>query len=262
MSIKTWLITGDTHGNFSRFENYDEKYNNPETAVIILGDAGLNYMMDKRDNGVKKKLTKKYKFFIYCIKGNHEGRPKNVKDMHKIYDSQVDGYVWFQPDYPNIRYFEEYGIYKINGMKTLIIGGAYSVDKYYRLATGTKWFSDEELTDEEMEDCMNTVALQRFDLVLTHTCPLPFEPTDLFLRGIDQSSVSKRMEEFLYRVYNNIDWDIWCFGHYHADRIEAPYIEQYFQDTEELTAIVSRWQRYDETGELDWWLSLSPNFGG
>ena len=262
MSINTWLITGDTHGNFSRFHEYDEKYNNEHTAVIILGDAGLNYMMDKRDNGVKAKIMRTYNFYIYCIKGNHEGRPINVKDMYKIYDPEVDGLVWVQPEYDRIRYFEEYGIYKINGMKTLIIGGAYSVDKYYRLATGAKWFADEELQDFEMDECMKLIVGQHFDLVLTHTCPLAYEPKDLFLRGIDQSQVSKRMEEFLDEVKNKVDWDIWLFGHYHADRLEAPYVEQYFTDTEELTNIVARWMRYDDTGELDWWLVKSPMFGG
>ena len=70
------------------------------------------------------------------------------------------------------------------------------------------------------------------------------------------------MENFLYKLSNNIHWDIWCFGHFHADRIEAPYVEQYFRDTEELSAIVSRWQKYDTTGKLDWWLTCGPNFGG
>jgi hypothetical protein len=25
-----------------------------------------------------------------------------------------------------------------------------------------------------------------------------------------------------------------------------------------LTDIVARWEKYDETGELDWWLPVSP----
>ena len=262
MSIKNWLITGDTHREFSRFKEYDEKYNNSKTAVIILGDAGLNYMMNTKDNEIKNHLTNKYKFIIYCVKGNHEGRPQNVKNMLHVYDENVNGYIWIQSEYPTIRYFDEYGIYKINGMRTAIIGGAYSVDKYYRLSTGNKWFADEELSDEEMDDCLKLMMGQHFDLVLTHTCPLSYEPTDLFLKEVDQSSVSKRMENFLYKLSNNIHWDIWCFGHFHADRIEAPYVEQYFRDTEELSAIVSRWQKYDTTGKLDWWLTCGPNFGG
>ena len=64
----------------------------------------------------------------------------------------------------------------------------------------------------------------------------------------------------LYKVYNNIDWDIWCFGHYHADRIERPGVEQFFKDTDNLKTVWDRWIKYQENGELDWWLSKSPAF--
>lgn len=33
-------------------------------------------------------------------------------------------------------------------MKTIVIGGAYSVDKFYRLSKGYNWFEDEQPSDE------------------------------------------------------------------------------------------------------------------
>ena len=68
------------------------------------------------------------------------------------------------------------------------------------------------------------------------------------------------MEHWLDEVRESIAWRYWLFGHFHADRIERPYVEQYFNDIEELDEIVKRWKRYDETGELDWYLVKSPNF--
>lgn len=32
-------------------------------------------------------------------------------------------------------------------MKTIVIGGAYSVDKFYRLSKGYNWFEDEQPSD-------------------------------------------------------------------------------------------------------------------
>ena len=255
-----WFITGDKHGDFSAlFSENPEILANSDNAIIVLGDAGVNYYLDKRDNKIKEALNS-VGCLWYIVYGNHESRPSRVYVMCHVYDLNVNGWVWYQSEYPNIRYFDDYGIYTIHGLKTAIIGGAYSVDKYYRLERGWQWFSDEELNDEEMNDCMQLMKNHKFDIVLSHTCPLVYEPTDLFLSFIDQSTVSKRVEEFLDKIKNSIDWSIWLFGHFHADRIEAPRVEQYYHDIEELDKIVERWKRYDETGELDWWLSKSPNF--
>ena len=255
-----WYITGDKHGDFSAlFSENPEILENSDNAVIVLGDAGVNYYLDKRDNHIKEALNN-VGCLWYIVYGNHESRPSRVYGMCHIYDLNVSGWVWYQSEYPNIRYFDDYGIYTIHGLKTAVIGGAYSVDKYYRLERGWQWFPDEELSDEEMDSCAALMKGKRFDLVLTHTCPLSYEPRDLFLSFIDQSTVSKRMEEFLDKVKNNVDWGILLFGHFHADRIEAPYVEQFFHDISSLEEIIERWKRYDETGELDWWLSKSPNF--
>jgi histidinol-phosphatase (PHP family) len=39
-------------------------------------------------------------------------------------------------------------IYNLGGKKTIVIGGAYSVDKYYRLMRGIHWFADEQPSEE------------------------------------------------------------------------------------------------------------------
>ena len=54
-----------------------------------------------------------------------------------------------------------------------------------------------------------------------------------------------------------ITWKCWCFGHYHADRIERPCVEQFYNDYEDLENIWNRW--YDKkTYCLEWWLPKSP----
>lgn len=258
--IKNWIITGDTHRDFSRFRSYPNEWDNSETAVIILGDVGLNYNLDKSDWFIKRAVSY-YKFYIYCVRGNHEARPQDVEGMQKIWDNNVNGYVYYEPNFPKIRYFLDYGVYYFNNMCVLVIGGAYSVDKYYRLARRMGWFENEELTEEEMDDCMRLLIRQRFDLVLTHTCPFAWEPKDLFLDFVDQSTVSKRMEKFLDEVRQEINSDaIWLWGHYHSDRIEVPRGEMYYKDSEELNTVVERWKKFNDTKELDWWLNKGPQF--
>lgn len=183
------------------------------------------------------------------------------------YDKNVQGEIYYEPDFPRIRYFKDWGRYilqteEFGALKVAVIGGAYSVDKFYRLQMGHQWFEDEELTKEEMRECLKELVIgdNQYDLVLTHTCPLSVEPSDLFLPMIDQSTVSKNMEYFLDNFRYCITWNIWLFGHYHVDRIERPHIEQFYKDTESLNDILFRWNNYDITKELDWWLEVSPNF--
>ena len=253
--ITKWIITGDCHGQFMRFKHLEKT---PNTAVIILGDAGLNYNLNESDFGLKKGLTKKYPFMFYCLRGNHEARPSEQLGMHRIYDENVGGTVWVEDEFPNIRYFCEWGHYVIDGLKTLVIGGAYSVDKYYRIANNWKWFEDEQLADWEMATCERNIDPFGFDLILSHTCPLSLQPTDLFLHGIDQSTVDNSMEVWMEKLAKKMPWKLWLFGHYHADRIEWPHVEQFYMEMEPLIDILERWRKYDETGELDWWLPLSP----
>ena len=255
MVIQRWIVTGDTHRVFSRFKHLDKT---PNTGIIILGDVGLNYTLDENDHDTKRALCKHYPYDFYCVRGNHEARPSDVPNMELRYDEDVKGWVWIEEDFPRIKYFQDWGIYEIDGLRTLVISGAYSVDKHYRLMQGWKWFENEQLSAEEMWSCKNAVKDRQFDLVLSHTCPLSLQPTDLFLRGLDQSTVDNGMEIWLENLARMFEWKIWLFGHYHADRIEWPHVEQFYMEMELLMDIVERWKKYDETGELDWWLPTSP----
>lgn len=256
-----FYLTGDLHADVSRFKNLSvEDQQDEKLAIIILGDSGFNFTMDSNDSHLKNSLDKKYAFTIYCLRGNHEARPQNVQGMELTYDENVKGEVYIQKKWPKLRYFKDWGVYTLGDYKVAVVGGAYSVDKFYRLQNHFRWFADEQLDTEEMIHCTRDFTNIQVDIVLTHTCPVSWEPTDMFLRSIDQSSVDKSMELFLDELAKVFDWNVWCFGHYHADRIERPHVEQLYHDMEDINDMMTRWCNYDEAGKLDWWLQKSPNF--
>ena len=255
-------LVSDTHGqNYIRVHNIlqNNKVNPEESAIIILGDAGFNHWGNKSDNK-NKKLTSKLNCYIYCVRGNHDERPENLSSSIKIYDENVNGNIYYEEEFPLIRYFIDGEIYEINNHKILVLGGAYSVDKNFRLKNHLPWFPQEQLSKDKMEDINLKIINNTVDFVFSHTCPYSWRPTDLFLSHIDQSSVDTTMEKWLEQLKECFNWGVWCFGHYHDDRIERPYVEQYFQDYENLENIWQRWQKYKETGYLDYWLKKSPNF--
>ena len=175
-----------------------------------------------------------------------------------MYDENVGGEVYWEPKYPNIRYFVDGGEYLIGDYKVLTIGGAYSVDKFFRLAQGTGWFENEQLSYNEFEEIFNRVKGKGFDFVFTHTCPLSFQPRDLFLSFIDQSKVDNTMEKFLEVLKDNIFYKYWCFGHYHSDRVEQPYVCQFFTDIIDIEDFIYGWKMFKESGELPSYWNLSP----
>lgn len=266
--IKNWLITGDTHGKvFDRLAKINSSLYAPaETALIILGDAGLNFYLNKTDQ-IKKSLVQNTGFTIYCVRGNHEERPENL-GFKLVNDANVGNMVYVEEAFPNIRYFVDGGNYIINGHPILTIGGAYSIDKEYRLErakiTGssfTGWFPDEQLTEQEMTAIAEGSKGKHFDFVFTHTCPLDWEPVDLFLRGVNQATVDKTMETWLNTLKDVIDWGVWCFGHYHADRLERPCVEQFFQDIELLEDVFNRWANPSEQLAETFMMDKSPYYG-
>lgn len=278
MAIKKFIVSGDTHGDVeTRIKNIMRNLMPPigldisEIAVIILGDVGLNFYLNKTDEK-KKKILANYGIRIYCVRGNHEERPENL-NFQTIYDDDVMGEVYVDPINSEIRYFLDGEAYNIEGYHCLVIGGAYSVDKWYRLNRAgltettnnpkvTGWFADEQLSDWEMQAIVYHRFGQgeKFDFILTHTCPISWEPKDLFLGFIDQSEVDKSMEQFLEEVKKEVKWNIWCFGHYHADRLERPHVEQFYYRYDWLSEIYERWTNPDKTEEILFNFTRSPNF--
>ena len=264
-----WLIHGDCHGNFNWLNNFKD-YEQEKTGFIILGDAGFNFYLNKSDDRLKQ-YVESFNFPIYCVRGNHEQRPELIHNMHCIFDLRVKNRVYYQPQYPHIHYLIDGYDYTFNDHKALVLGGAYSVDKWFRLAGEdpntthwTGWFKYEQLTDLEKDVILTKIVGKSYDFILSHTCPIQWEPSDLFLNGVDQSKVDKSMEEWLGALVdqNIFNWFVWLFGHYHADRIEQPHVEQFFTDTENLEDIYQRWRAFDRDPEtLEWWIVKSPKFG-
>lgn len=262
--IKRVLITGDAHGKIKDRLAYIKEampeYEPAETAVIFLGDFGANYYLSKHDWKIKHQVAD-FGYTIYALRGNHEDRAENMKYPIYTIDNFVNGMVCYEKEFPNIRYFMDcVAEYEIMGKKVLCIPGAYSVDKWHRLQNNWHWFAEEQLTEEEMKCAEEEFSGKYFDFVFSHTCPIDWEPNDLFLSMIDQSTVDKTMEVWMGKFKEKINWGIWCFAHYHTDRIERPYVEQFYTEVEDLESIIARWDKYTKTKELDWWLPRSPAF--
>ena len=212
-------ITGDKHADFR--EVFYFCYANETTLddiLIVLGDAGINYYVNDKDNELKNSLKEHYPITFFCIHGNHEERPENIK----TYKTKKfhDGIVYYEEDYPNILFAKDGEVYNFNNHKVLVIGGAYSVDKYFRLARGYNWYESEQ-PDDKIKNKVKKVLKDldnKVDIILSHTCPYKYLPREMFLEGIDQSTVDNSTEYFLDEIEESTDYNLWYCGHYHTDK--------------------------------------------
>lgn len=216
------IITGDTHRDFERiFDFCEEIGTTPDDVLIILGDAGINYFLNESDYDLKRELSG-LPVTLLCIHGNHEERPEEIYS----YGEQPwhGGIFYAESEFPTLLFAKDGEIYDLDGCSTLVIGGAYSVDKFMRLSGGTPWFPTEPPDDEikrRTEANLDQVRW-RVDCVLSHTVPLQYMPHHAFLPGIDQSAVDNSTEEWLDTIERRLQYRNWYAGHFHIDSYEGP----------------------------------------
>lgn len=186
-------LTGDTHGRFERIACFcKDNDTTPDDLLIILGDAGINYYGGHRDKKLKQYIAS-MPITLLCIHGNHERRPTAGLGYERA--RRFGGEVMVQSEFPNQLFALDGEVYELGGQSCIAIGGAYSIDKEYRLMRGGGW---------------------QADIVLSHTTPLSLEPREAFLPFIDQRTVDTSTEEWLDGIERRLDYKRWYAGHFHT----------------------------------------------
>ena len=155
---------------------------------------------------------------MFCIHGNHEQRPETLAGYSESHWN--GGSVFVEEGFPSILFAKDGEVYQLGGRETLVVGGAYSVDKEYRLQRGFGWWSDEQPSAETKArvECALVARNWCVDVMLTHTTPIRYEPTEVFLPFIDQSKVDKTTECWLGEVEAKLDYGRWYCGHFHTSK--------------------------------------------
>jgi len=210
--------TGDIHGQATKIQNFISRFQlTQDDTIVILGDVGLNYYDDSRDKHLKRQLNAQG-VTILSIHGNHEKRPQTLP----YYAGAVwrGGIVYKEDAYPNLLFAKDGELYNLDGMQTIVIGGAYSVDKFYRLRHGLRWFADEQPSQDTKDHVESMLATSgwKVDTVLSHTCPAKYLPMEAFISCVDQSTVDHSTENWLDTIEDRLSYEHWLCGHWHIDK--------------------------------------------
>ena len=224
------FLTGDRHGNYKDVEQFCLKWNtSKDDLLIVLGDNGVNYWGPHKDKKLKNYLAS-LPISFFMIKGNHDQRPS--KKLYHISDEVhplVRGACYVESDYPSLLFAPMYGLCSFQTapkqwVKSFVLGGAYSADKWFRLDMqamgykGYRWFHDEQMSSWEMKEAFSMLQDASPEIILSHTCPFRYIPRDMFLQGVDQSTVDNTMELWMNDVEDAIEYKKWYCGHWHTDR--------------------------------------------
>jgi 3-oxoacid CoA-transferase subunit A len=212
-----FYITGDTHRNFKRTAAFcDTVESTTDDVLIIAGDAGINYFPGEKDRALKRLLAE-LPVTLFCIHGNHEQRPERLGYMEKQWNN---GAVYWEPEFPNLLFAKDGEVYDMDGKRCIAIGGAYSIDKPYRIAEGWGWWADEQPSPEIRERVERRLDAENWtvDIVLSHTCPLKYEPREMFISGVNQAGVDKSTEQWLDGIEDRLAYNRWYCGHHHTDK--------------------------------------------
>lgn len=238
------LIAGDTHGNLPFWADtlLPNAVRNKADAVVQVGDfgfwthqpAGVQYLDDL------DALCAEAGVSIYALHGNHDNWSKIMADHGDRRDED-----WFVVVREFIHYIPQGHIWTWAGVRMRAFGGAYSIDKEWRLrleakryrsamarehgrreaghapsvvepTAGTLWFPDEEMSTEEFLKCLD-IDCRPVDVVFTHDKPRDSNP------GINLKDIPE-----CHRNQNNLQiamavlrprW--WFHGHLHHAYVDT-----------------------------------------
>lgn len=228
------FATGDTHGDFSRFDSsifMEQAEMTRNDYALICGDFG-GVWSDSPKEREKLDWLENRPFTTLFVDGNHENydllEAMPVKEWH-------GGKVHFVR--PHIIHLMRGQVFDIGGSKFFTMGGASSHDipdgildpddpdfieqlmmynnmrAMFRIK-GRSWWTHELPTAAEYEEARRNLDRvgNKVDYIVTHCCPTSIQSL------IDTKFEDDTLTDFLDEIKEKISFRYWLFGHYHDNR--------------------------------------------
>lgn len=167
------VFIGDTHGYFNAIKTIQNKFPDPATIFIQVGDFG--YWPQFAGLWKRERPSRP----VYFIDGNHDYLP----DLIQIKEVKE---VW-----PGAFYIPRGTVLTLDNKRIAFMGGAASVDKARRTPR-MDWFEEELITRYDVDQLIKNLSksdnphdLEKVDLFVTHT-----PPTDCIQANFDPDNLA------------------------------------------------------------------------
>ncbi|SCY69288.1 Calcineurin-like phosphoesterase [Lachnospiraceae bacterium XBB2008] len=232
-------LTGDTHGEFHRFNTTafpEQRDMTKDDYVIICGDFGCIWEAEGESKQEKYWLDwfEERPYTLLFIDGNHE----NFERIYSYPEKEWNGGRVHEIR-PHVLHLCRGQVFEIDSKTIFTFGGAASHDISggilepddpefrkkkklldrdwisYRI-NHISWWKQEMASGEEMEEGL--VNLARFDnsvdFIVTHCCS---SSTQDYIGGKGLYA-HDRMTDYFERIKNTVMYTKWFFGHYHMNK--------------------------------------------
>lgn len=208
-------ITGDTHGEVSRFEEIHKLYKLTENdKLIVAGDFGCIFGLGWRDDRKLDTLAA-LPYDILFIDGNHECFPQIYSYPEEMWNGGRVHRIR-----PNVWHLMRGQVYDIDGKSVFTMGGGYSIDAAYRIP-GRSWWPEEMPSDEEYAEAWRNLKKHsnKVDVIVSHAAPE--ETMQMFVQTGEISHrflQEGRLNVFLENLRQTVEHEHYYFGHMHLDK--------------------------------------------
>ncbi len=222
-----FYVTGDTHGDQCRLI-YDSQMGHWSKwdTIFVCGDFGYLFRNNETEKNFLDDLERQ-PFCLCFVDGNHENFPAiyaypeemwNGGRIHRIRK--------------NVIHLMRGQVYTIEGKTFFTMGGAYSIDRWFREKDVSYW--EEELPSQaEYQEARKNLSAHKnqVDYILTHTAPLPI----IHKMGLQPAPGDLELTRFLTDVYYDVTFRHWYCGHWHRDQDMADNFTVLWFDVRELS---------------------------
>lgn len=256
-------VTGDTHGDFSRFNTRhfpEQKGMTKEDFVIICGDFGI--WEETKEQDYWWDWLEKKPFTTLFVTGNHSNY-----DLLKKYPLEEWRGGKVQHIRPSVIHLMRGQIFNLDEHLFFTMGGASCHDTQggilepdapnfesrFRRAKALglpfrinhiSWWKEELPSEEEYREARRNLDAcdWKVDYVITHCCPTSLIP----LAG-DESYRPDHLTDFLEELKEKLTFSQWFFGHYHDN---AVFEEHFHLLYEQIEPIPKKGKSFDITSPL------------
>lgn len=208
------LITGDVHGDISRFTDKRLRELKKGDSLIICGDLGLIWDGSKKEKKLLKKLGKR-KYNILFVEGAHE----NFDELETYPTEQWNGGLT-RCISGNLRQLIRGHIFDIQGKKIFAFGGGAGEENGGMPPCSPETAARYEVPpDTELAEADSRLAAldNAVDYIIS------YEPPVTLAEFLNQSvSATDTVGVYLDRKKDSVKFRTWFFGKYHLNKIVPP----------------------------------------
>lgn len=205
-------ITGDMHGDISRFNDKRIKALKKNDVLIVCGDFGFVWDGSKREQKMLRKIGKK-RFYTLFVDGCHE----NFDLLDRFPEADFCGGAVHRIS-GNLMHIKRGAVLSMQGYKFFAFGGGQTKEIDIRRESHT-WFEAELPDNDEIEYAAENLknAGSEVDYIITHEPPASMKE---FL-GFEVNQISF-MHTFFDRIKTDCRFKMWFFGKAHINKLIPP----------------------------------------